>query len=125
MYDKQLVLEILRNISASLLHIRKRFSPITSPNDFIKDDIGLEKLDSICMQVTAIGEAFKQIDKITNGKLFAKYPKVDWKKAMGMRDIIVHHYFDIDHEVVYHVCKDRMPEIEKTILLMIQDLEAQ
>lgn len=34
---------------------------------------------------------------------------------MGMRDMIVHHYFDIDHETIYHVCKDRIPGMKKAI----------
>ena len=44
MYDKDLVVENLRNISWSLEQISKRFKAIESSDDFIKDDIGLEKL---------------------------------------------------------------------------------
>ena len=34
----------------------------------------------------------------------------DWKKAKGMRDIINHHYFETDAEVIYDVCKNHIPE---------------
>ena len=34
---------------------------------------------------------------------------------MGMRDIITHHYFDIDAETVFTVCDDHIPELEKVI----------
>lgn len=97
MYDKKFVLEILRQIENS--------SIINEPDDFVKDEKGLEKLDSICMQLIAIGEALKQIDKITEGKLLLKYPQVEWEKAKKMRDVIAHHYFDIDEEVVFAICK--------------------
>jgi len=123
MYDKQLVIDIFKSVLTSILQIGKRFRTIKSVEDFVKDDAGLEKLDSICMQLIAIGEAFKQIDKITGGNLFSDYAAVDWKKAMGMRDIIVHHYFDIDHETVYHVCKDRIPEMEKMVTTIVRGLE--
>ena len=38
---------------------------------------GMEKLDSICMQLIAIGESLKNIDKITNKELLEKYPQID------------------------------------------------
>ena len=38
----------------------------------------------------------KNVDKITGGKLFSQYPEIDWTGAIGFRDIIAHHYFDVD-----------------------------
>ena len=87
MYDRELVIEILKSINWSLEQVTKRFQTIQSSGDFIKDDVGLEKLDSICMQLISIGEALKQIDKLTNSKLLSNCPDIDWKKAKGIRDI--------------------------------------
>ena len=123
MYDKKLIVEILQNIAWSLDQIVKRFQTIESSDDFLKDDLGLEKLDSICMQLINIGEALKQIDKLTDAKLFINYPDVDWKKAKGMRDIITHHYFDIDAETVYVVCSERIPDMKEVIKKILEDLE--
>jgi len=100
MYDKILVLDILKQIS----------------------DHGLEKLDSICMQLIALGEALKQVDKLTDSTLLSKYATIDWKKAKGLRDIITHHYFDIDSEIVYAVCKNRLPEMKIIIDQIIKDI---
>ena len=52
MYDKELVIEIFKNIAWSLEQIAKRFQTIQSSNDFLKDDIGLEKLDSNLLDAT-------------------------------------------------------------------------
>jgi uncharacterized protein with HEPN domain len=68
-----------------------------------------------------VGEALKQLDKITQGELFSKYPQIDWKKAMGMRDIIAHHYFDIDHETVYVVCSEHIPDMSSAVGRMLDD----
>ena len=100
MYDKDLVVSILKNILWSLEQIMKRSQSIQSGKDFLKDDLGLEKLDSICMQLINTGEALKEIDKLTEGSLLSNYTDIDWKKAKGMRDIITHHYFDIDAEIL-------------------------
>lgn len=57
------------------------------------------------MLLIAIGESIKGIDKITNKELLPLYPEIDWKGVMGIRDIIAHHYFDLDAEIVYDVVK--------------------
>ena len=59
MYDIELVREILRQVLCSAQTIAKRFAPITSPEDFVSSEEGLEKLDAICMQLIAIGESVK------------------------------------------------------------------
>ncbi|MBI5894050.1 MAG: DUF86 domain-containing protein [Deltaproteobacteria bacterium] len=123
MYDKELVVEIFRNIAWSVEQITKRFKVIGSSNDFIKGDEGLEKLDSICMQLINIGEALKQADKLTDSRLLANYPEMDWKKAKGMRDIITHHYFDIDAETVFVVCSEHIPEMKKVVDKILNDLQ--
>jgi uncharacterized protein with HEPN domain len=123
MYDKELVTDILKNIIWSLDQISKRFQGIRTSSDFTKDDRGLEKLDSICMQLINIGEALKQLDKITGAKLLADYPEMDWKKAKGMRDIITHHYFDIDAETVFTVCAEHIPAMKEVIIRITGDLK--
>ena len=124
MYDKELIIEDLKNIIWALDQITKRFSIIKSSDDFLKDDVGLEKLDSICMQLINIGEVLKQVDKLTSMELLAKYPEIDWKKAKGMRDIITHHYFDIDAETIYAVCSDHVPLMRKVIVRILTDIGA-
>ena len=123
MYDVELILEDLCHIAWSLDQIMKRFSSVISSDDFMKDDAGLEKLDSICMQLMAVGETLKHIDKLTDSKLLAGYPDIDWKKAKGMRDIITHHYFDIDSETIYAVCIDHLPAMRSVIKRIIDDVE--
>jgi len=82
----------------------------------------MEKLDSICMLLIAIGEALKNLEKATNKTLLLRYPQVDWKKAKGMRDIISHHYFEADAEVIYDVCKNNIVELAQSINQIIQDV---
>ena len=53
----------------------------------------MERLESTCMLLIAIGEGLKGIDKITDKQLLVRYPEIDWKGAMGIRDIIAHRLF--------------------------------
>jgi len=122
MFDKDLVLSILQQIDEALEKIRSRSEQIHSADDFTDSPSGMEKLDSICMLFIAIGEALKNIDKITGGSLLSQYHETDWKGAIGFRDIIAHHYFDIDAEEVFWICSHELSPLTAVIKKMMADL---
>lgn len=122
MFERNLIREVLSQILNSTIIIQKRIKPVKSPTDLLKNDRSLEKLDSLCMQLITIGESIKNLDKITQKSLIKKYPEFEWKNAMGMRDIISHHYFDINSEIVYQVCKEEMPKLNKTIKKILSEI---
>jgi len=123
MFDRELVLEILTQIYHSTQTIIKRFKPIKSADEFTNSDSGLEKLDAICMQLISIGESLKNLDKITGSSLLSRYPQIDWKKVKGLRDIITHHYFDLDAEAIYDVCENHIDDLAATIEKMIKEID--
>jgi uncharacterized protein with HEPN domain len=122
MYDVALAGEILRQIRRAALTILTRFEPIESPNDFTASEEGLEKLDAICMQLIAVGESVKNLDEVTEGSLLPRYPDIEWKRVMGMRDILSHHYFDVDAEIVFSVCANHIEKLARTAERMVGDL---
>jgi len=124
LFDKALAKEILSQVYQSTQIILKRFAPIKASDDFIDTENGLEKLDSICMKLIAIGESLKNLDKVTNQSLLKKYPEIEWKKVMGMRDVITHHYFYLDSEVVFDVCENHIEGLANTINKIIEELNS-
>lgn len=124
MFDVALAREILSQIYSATQTIQRRFQPITSPSDFTASEEGMEKLDAICMQLIAIGESVKNLDKVTGGRLLPRYPEIEWKRVMGMRDVLSHHYFDIDAETVYDVCSMHIPHLGECVQQILDDLEA-
>ncbi len=122
MYDKSLVIEIIEQILGSIEKIERRFININSSDDFLDSDEGMDMLDSICMQLIATGESIKNIDKISNGELLTKYPDVDWKGIKGVRDIISHHYFDIDAEEIFNICENNIEKLSQTLKLILNHL---
>lgn len=111
MYDKTLVTDILSQIIEAVEIVKERCTCITCEDDFIDTKEGQEKLDSICMKLIAIGESLKNIDKITDKNLLLKYPQIEWKKIKGIRDFISHHYFDLDADVVFGICKNNISDL--------------
>jgi uncharacterized protein with HEPN domain len=117
MYDITLLLE-------KLLQIDERFANISSPDDFLDSDEGLDMLDGIAMMLIAIGENFKKIDKETEGKMLAEnYPDIHWSGIKGVRDILSHQYFNIDAEEIYYICKDDLQPLRKAVREMIKKLK--
>lgn len=123
MYDKELTIYILTQLKESADKILKRFEPIKNVSDYTDTPEGMEKLDAVCMLLIAIGESLKNLDKITNGTLLSKYPEIEWKKVMGLRDIISHQYFDINAEAIYDVCDNKIKPFSDTIKKIIEDLK--
>jgi uncharacterized protein with HEPN domain len=123
MCDIALIREVLAQIIEASNRIKWRFTPIKKVDDFLDSPEGLEKLDSICMMLIAIGESLKNLDKLTDGKLLARYPNVDWKGAKGVRDIISHHYFDLDAELIFGICKNDMKGLQETVTKMLHEFK--
>ena len=123
MYDREIVLEILQQIHDAARRVLLRFDPISKVEDFTESEEGMEKLDGIAMLLIAIGESLKNIDKLTDKSLLGRHPEIDWKGAKGMRDIISHHYFDIDAEEIFWVCKHQMKPLANTIAKIIEGIK--
>lgn len=123
MYEQDLVIEILNQINIATARITRRFSGVETPDEFLDTDEGLDRLDSICMMLIAIGESLKKLDRITSSELLSQYPTVDWKGAKGIRDVISHHYFDLNAEAVFNICQERIPGLIEAIKSIKADLE--
>ena len=122
MFDKELVEDILQEMLEATKKVRKRCRFASSADDFLKNEESQILLDSICMQLIAIGEAVKRVDKITQSELFKKYPKIEWRSIAGMRDILSHHYFDLNAESVYGVCEEEIEKLQVELERIIDEL---
>jgi uncharacterized protein with HEPN domain len=122
MFDKEITLDSLMKIRAMLKLITERASVVETPNDFLCSPDGMIRLDAICMNLIALGETVKGLDKQTNGQLLTSYPEVYWRGVMGMRDKISHHYFEIDTDVVFRTIEEDIPAMKPVVEKMIKDL---
>lgn len=92
------------------------------PLDFISSDANHDRLDAIAMLLIAIGESFKKIDKETQGRFLKKYPGIDWKGVMGVRDVLAHDYFDIDVEEIHKICERDIPQLKLMLQRMLREM---
>jgi len=123
MFDKEVVVNMLQQVEYAVNRILATADTVKIPNDYALTPNGVERLESTCMLLSAIGESVKNIDRRTGEELFSKYSSVEWKKIMKMRDIIVHHYFSIDAEMIFDVVKNKLPELKNVVSQIIADLQ--
>ena len=119
MYDEALAHELLCQIRIAAQKIIDRSSAISVPDDFVCTPGGMTLFDAVCMQCVVLGELIKNLDKVTGGELLPRYPQVGWKKAMGMRDIIGHHYAGIRADIVLTTCKEKIPALLHAVEKML------
>ncbi|MBR6287630.1 MAG: DUF86 domain-containing protein [Bacteroidaceae bacterium] len=119
-----IILHTLDKLELAIDRLQERTSSIKTVDDFLLTPSGTEKLDAACMVIIAIGETVKNLDKITNGKLLSTYPKIPWSQVMGARDIMAHHYFEVDAEVVFKIVKNDLEPLKKAIAFFKNSLSS-
>lgn len=83
--------------------------------DFIKNE---EKQDAVIRKIEIIGEASKKISK----KLKEKYATIPWRAIAGMRDKLIHDYFEVDYETIWETVQHDIPTLKSQIENIYQNL---
>ncbi|ACK69451.1 protein of unknown function DUF86 [Gloeothece citriformis PCC 7424] len=87
-----------------------------------REDLDTNRMLSLALVrlIEIIGEAANHVSESSK----TKYVKIPWRQIIGMRNRIIHAYFDVDLEIVWQVItQDLFPlivEVEKAI----EDLES-
>ncbi len=85
-----------------------------------KDDFESNELIQtwIVHHITIIGEACRSLPD----DFQATYTNVPWADIVGMRNILVHHYFGIDTDAVWSVVERDLPELKLNIQAILKNL---
>ena len=114
--------DILEDILSAIKRLEERTKSVRSIDDFISSSENMVLLDATCMLLIAIGESLKNLDKTTNGQLLPTYPSIPWKNVKGLRDIIAHHYFDVDAAQILWIIQNEIKPLKKAIEYFIKEL---
>lgn len=73
-------------------------------DDFAHDE---KTIRAVEREFEIIGEAVKKIpDAMTR-----KYPAVPWRLAAGMRDRLIHHYWETEAEILWKTLQESVPQL--------------
>ena len=48
----------------------------------------------------------------------AQHPEIEWRKIIGLRNRIVHDYFNIDVEIVWEIIQKDLPNLKSKLPLI-------
>jgi len=65
--------------------------------------------------IEIIGEAASSV----TSELKKKYSNIPWKNIIGMRNRLIHGYFDIDPDIVWQTIKKDIPDLLRDIEIII------
>lgn len=82
--------------------------------DFVTDDM---MYYAVVKNIEIIGEASNMLTE----EFRDKHPQTPWKQVNGMRNYIVHEYFQVDNSVVWDVITDDLPLLEQQVKEYIEE----
>ena len=109
---------MLRDFNVFLKDILQAIERIEEyTKDLSLEDFNKNQLvqDGVVRNLEIIGEAVKHLPK----DIQKKHPHVEWKKIAGLRDILIHAYFGIDHDIVWDVITNKVPELKEQVLRIV------
>ena len=86
--------------------------------EFLKDEKTIFAL-TLIRAIEITGEALKQVPS----ELRQKFSDIPWRDITGMRDILVHEYFGVDHETVWETVKTDIPSIKPLLVELLDNVK--
>lgn len=74
--------------------------------------------DATVRRLEIIGEAAKQIPE----SIRKKNPRIEWKKIAGVRDIIIHAYFELDLDLIWDVVCNKLSPLKENIAEILEQM---
>ena len=75
----------------------------------------LMRQDAIMLQIEIIGEAARNVST----EFQEQHADIPWSEMIGMRNKLVHDYFDIDVSKIWDTTKNDIPQLKKAIVRLI------
>lgn len=86
----------------------------TSKATFVEDERTVRAVVR-CLEV--IGEATKQIPE----ELRAKHEGIPWSQMAGMRDRLIHAYWDVDRDLVWEAVDEEIPRLRPKLARLLEE----
>lgn len=66
-------------------------------------------MDAVVRNLEIIGEAARNL----SDEIRQSFPEIEWKKIVGMRNILVHEYFGINNRIVWDIVQTKIAPLKK------------
>src|SRR3989338_5581940 len=114
----------MKEDSVYLNHILEAINNIfEDTNGFIEEQFLANRTikQAVTRNIEVIGEAVKLVsENIRN-----KNPDVPWQKIARTRDMLIHHYFDVDDKELWKIVIDDLPALKISIIKILKLLQSE
>ncbi|MGF1590945.1 MAG: DUF86 domain-containing protein [Pleurocapsa sp.] len=73
--------------------------------------------DAVVYNLQIIGEAVKHVPP----EIRDRYPQIEWRKIVGLRDIVAHAYFAIDDQIVWDIIQNKLSALHHNVGQILLD----
>jgi len=74
-------------------------------------------IDAVVRNFTVIGEAARHIpDEIEE-----RWPEIPWFEMRGMRNVVVHEYFGVDHQILWQTAESNLPPLIPLLTKLLEE----
>lgn len=94
----------LQDVLEAITNVSEFVGPMTL-DEFKADK---KTLHAVVRNLEVIGEAVKSVPQDVR----ERYPHVPWQRIAALRDILIHHYFEIDVDIVWDIVRNKLPELK-------------
>ena len=77
-------------------------------------------IDAVLRNLEVIGEAAKSIPESAR----QQYQNVEWRKMAGLRDILIHHYFGVNLDIVWDILQNEITGLAEGVREILNELGA-
>jgi uncharacterized protein with HEPN domain len=74
--------------------------------------------DAVTRNIEIIGEAVKRLSK----EVSEKYSDVPWQKIARTRDMLIHHYFDVDDQQLWKIVAEDLPKLKISVEKILKEV---
>jgi uncharacterized protein with HEPN domain len=110
--DSAYLLDIFKAAKLALSYLEGK-----TKEEFFKDT---KCQDAVIRRLEIIGEAAGRVSAATT----TKFPNLPWKKMVGMRNIMIHEYEDVDLGIVWDTVQNDLPPLITLLEPLIPKEEA-
>lgn len=104
----------IHHIDDAISSIETYKQDVKTYEEFVSDK---KTQDAIIRKLEIVGEAMNHIDS----GFLAKYPHIDWKGPINLRNIISHEYFNLNLKTIWKIFNEELPALKSQVKEILKD----
>ena len=93
----------------------RRYTKGLEYDDFVRNEM---VTDAVLRNIEIIGEAAGNIPE----DIRSLYPHIPWRRIVGLRNIVIHAYFNVDLNIIWQIVTVNLPEIRDDIRSVLDNI---